>query len=389
MKTKSIIVFVGLLLLLSGCSKREVMTEKERVGTQYAQFFAIEQRDTISGTEHITEPYDTISGTEHTFTELRIYNPWEPERPVLQRYYLCRDATTPVPSDGIRVQVPVERIATGSCTHVGFVSALCATDALCGVTDKHLVFTPLPNTVTNLGDCISPDAERFMAAQPDLVFMSAYSTNDAATARLQKVGLTIVPVMEWVENDPVGRAEWVRFFGAFLDKQQEADSLFLQVASRYANQCKLVTHSGLAFSRSILSGGSFRGTWYVPSGSTYMGRLFHDAGARYAYAEDRTNGSVPLGMEQVLQSFREADVWVGAPANTMDELRQMDIKHTWFKAYQDSCVYTFNARVTPTGGNDFWEAGVCEPDVILSDLIAALYPSLLGDYKPKYLYKLR
>ena len=373
-----ILLFVCILTLaLCSCHKRQPVTERERVGTQYAHFFTLQTRDT------------THAGRDFSFTELTIYNPWEQERPVLQRYYLCREAATPVPADGIRLKVPLERIATGSCTHVGFISALDATEAICGVTDQHLVYTPLPEKVVNLGDCISPDAERFVSVQPDVVFMSAYSTNDAATTRLAKAGLTVVPVMEWVENDPLGRAEWVRFFGAFLGKDTEADSLFAQVADHYSALCEQVTASGEAFSRSILSGGSFRGTWYVPSGSTYMGRLFHDAGAGYAYSQDQTNGSIPLTIEQVLQHFRDADVWVGAPANTMDELRQMDGKHTWFKAYQDNCVYTFKARMTPTGGNDFWEAGVCEPDRILSDLIYVLYPDLLNQYEPKYLQKLR
>ena len=162
------------------------------------------------------------------------------------------------------------------------------------------------------------------------------------------------------------------------------------MAAEHYDQLKtLVEESGKAYSKSILSGGSFRGTWYVPSGATYMGRLFKDAGAAYAYAEDMTNGSIPLGIEQVLQSFRDADVWVGAPANTLQELTEMDSKHAWFKAYEDSAVYTFKARMTPTGGNDFWEAGVTEPDRILSDLIEVLYPELQEDAETKYLQKLR
>ena len=377
-----------LSLLLSGCVKPKARVEHERQGTQYAQYFAFEERDT------------TAEGVDFRFTEVRIYNPWEAGKPVLQRYYLYNESGAtrflknsgkrlPLPEDGVSLQVPVRRVATGSCTHVGFLRALEALDALCGVTDKYLVFTPLPEGVQNLGDCISPDVERFVAAAPEVVFMSTYSTNDVATTRLEKAGLVVVPVMEWVENDPLGRAEWIRFFGAFVDKNDEADSMFTDAAEHYDRLKTLVAESGKAYSKSILSGGSFRGTWYVPSGATYMGRLFQDAGARYAYAEDMTNGSIPLGIEQVLQSFRDADVWVGAPANTLEELAEMDSKHTWFKAYADSAVYTFKARMTPTGGNDFWEAGVTEPDRILSDLIEVLYPELQEGTEIKYLQKLR
>ena len=364
-------------LLVCGCTHRQASVEHELQGTRYAHYFTITERDTAS------------NGADYRFTELCVYNPWEADKPVLQRYYLFKEPGTPVPANGVSLQVPVKRVATGSCTHVGFLNALDAMDALCGVTDKHLVFTPLPEGVQNLGDCISPDVERFVAAAPEVVFMSTYSTNDVATTRLEKAGLVVVPVMEWVENDPLGRAEWVRFFGAFVDKNNEADSVFTKAAEHYDQLKTLVEESGKAYSKSILSGGSFRGTWYVPSGATYMGRLFKDAGAAYAYAEDMTNGSIPLGIEQVLQSFRDADVWVGAPANTLQELTEMDSKHSWFKAYEDSAVYTFKARMTPTGGNDFWEAGVTEPDRILSDLIEVLYPELQEGTETKYLQKLR
>lgn len=366
------------VLLAASCAKKQVVAESEREGTQFAQYFALETRDT------------TAEGVDFRFTELRVYNPWEADKPVLQRYYLYKEAGAPVPADGIAVQVPVKRVATGSCTHVGFMNALEALDALCGVTDKHLVYTPLPESVVNLGDCISPDVERFVAASPEVVFMSTYSTNDVVTTRLEKAGLVVVPVMEWVENDPLGRAEWVRFFGAFTGKDEAADSVFAEAAERYEQLRDRVAESGKAYSKTILSGGSFRGTWYVPSGATYMGRLFKDAGAGYAYAEDMTNGSIPLGIEQVLQSFREADVWVGAPAGTLRELEEMDGKHTWFRAYENGAVYTFKARTTPTGGNDFWEAGVTEPHRILEDLTAVLYPELVEpDYTLKYLQKLR
>lgn len=134
-----------------------------------------------------------------------------------------------------------------------------------------------------------------------------------------------------------------------------------------------------------MSGASYRGTWYVPSGTTYMGCLFRDAGAAYAFADERTNGSIPLTMEQALRAFSEADVWVGANARTMDELRAIDEHHTWFKAYRTGRVYHFYNRTNSTGGNDFWETGVVHPEIILRDLQWALYPDLYPDYEPFFI----
>ena len=138
-------------------------------------------------------------------------------------------------------------------------------------------------------------------------------------------------------------------------------------------------------SPSIMPGASYRGTWYVPSGTTYMGCLFRDAGAAYTFADERTNGSIPLTMEQALRAFSDADVWVGANARTMEELRAIDEHHTWFKAYQTGRVYHFYGHTNSTGGNDFWETGVVHPEIILRDLQWALYPDLYPDYEPYFI----
>jgi iron complex transport system substrate-binding protein len=117
-----------------------------------------------------------------------------------------------------------------------------------------------------------------------------------------------------------------------------------------------------------MSGMSWRGTWYVPAGGTFMGRLFKDAGAQYKYQNNPSTSSIPLNMEQALQDFEEADVWVGCEANTLEELESIDQKHLWFKAYQNKQVYNFRKRSTPTGANDFWESGVVHPERLLHDL---------------------
>jgi iron complex transport system substrate-binding protein len=119
---------------------------------------------------------------------------------------------------------------------------------------------------------------------------------------------------------------------------------------------------------SIMSGMSWRGTWYVPAGGTYMGNLFRDAGAKYKYADNPSTSSIPLNMEQAIQDFAQADVWVGCEANTLEELATIDTKHTWFKAYQTGMVYNFRKRALPSGANDFWESGVAHPERLLKDM---------------------
>lgn len=117
-----------------------------------------------------------------------------------------------------------------------------------------------------------------------------------------------------------------------------------------------------------MSGMSWRGTWYVPAGGSFMGTLFKDAGAAYRYANNPSTSSIPLNLELVIQEFADADVWVGADVRTLAELKAMDAKHTWFSAYQTGHVYHYLKRALPSGANDFWESGVVHPERILQDL---------------------
>ena len=117
-----------------------------------------------------------------------------------------------------------------------------------------------------------------------------------------------------------------------------------------------------------MSGMSWRGTWYVPAGGTFMGNLFRDAGAQYKYEDNPSTSSIPLTMEQALQDFAQADVWVGCEANSLKELEAIDKKHTWFTAFQTGQVYNFRRKALPSGANDFWESATVHPERVLQDL---------------------
>ena len=328
-----------------------------------------------------------ISDAEN-FTQVIVYSPWQ-RGEILQTYYLVHSDTVSTPSDGLKLRIPVQRLTVTSCTHIGFLKALDQLPTVYGICSPELVynrevFTPADgHEVMNVGDAMTPDVERIVRTAPDAVMVSTYAQGDAATEKLRSLGLPVIYNNEWTETHPLARAEWIRFVASFFDCRPDADSLFSNIVTTYnnlrtSNDSLLNTHYSILNTnvsrRSIMSGNNFRGTWYMPAGSTYMGVLFRDAGADYVFADDTSHFSIPLGIETVIQRFADADVWVGCPARTLDELRQMDEKHTWFKAYKNNEVYNFARRTTPEGANDFWESGVVHPEWILSDLIEVLYP---------------
>ena len=285
-------------------------------------------------------------------TTITIYSPWQKGH-VMQQLSFSQ---------------PYERIVCTSATHMGFISELGMMDKVVGVCRPDRIYNLSEedrDRITDIGDDMQPSMEKILLLNPDLVILYTYAQGDPIPAQVEALGIPILYCNEWTETTPLARAEWIRVFGAVLGCPTKADSIFASVNDAYA-QLKVnnLKHNG----KSIMSGMSWRGTWYVPAGGTFMGNLFRDAGAQYKYEDNPSTSSIPLTMEQAIQDFAQADVWVGCEATSLKELEAIDKKHTWFNAFQTGQVYNFRRRALPSGANDFWETGTVHPERILQDL---------------------
>ena len=297
-------------------------------------------------------------------THITIYSPWQKGQ-VMQQLSFSQ---------------PYERIVCTSATHMGFISELGMTDKVVGVCRPNRVYNLSEEDrerITDVGDDMQPSMEKILLLNPDLVILYTYAQGDPIPAQVEALGIPILYCNEWTETTPLARAEWIRLFGAIFGCLNHADSIFASVKDAYA---QLIVDSLRFKGKSIMSGMSWRGTWYVPAGGTFMGNLFRDAGAQYKYEDNPSTSSIPLTMEQAIQDFAQADIWVGCEANSLKELEAIDKKHTWFKAFQTGQVYNFRRRTLPSGANDFWESATVHPERILSDLNKVL----LGDTTALY-----
>lgn len=283
---------------------------------------------------------------------ITIYSPWQKGQ-VMQK---------------LSFNQPYERIVCTSATHMGFIHELGMKDKVVGVCRPERVYNLSEEErerITDIGDDMQPSMEQILLLNPDLVILYTYAQGDPIPAQVEALGIPILYCNEWTENTPLARAEWIRLFGAVFSCLNQADSIFASVRDAYA-QLKV---DSLKFKgKSIMSGMSWRGTWYVPAGGTFMGNLFRDAGAQYKYEDNPSTSSIPLTMEQAIQDFSQADVWVGCEANSLKELEAIDKKHTWFNAFQTGQVYNFRRRALPSGANDFWESATAHPERVLQDL---------------------
>ena len=291
-------------------------------------------------------------------TTITIYSPWQ-RGEVMQQ---------------LAFNQAYERIVCTSATHMGFISELGMTDKVVGVCRPDRIYNLSEedrDRITDIGDDMQPSMEKILLLNPDLVILYTYAQGDPIPAQVEALGIPILYCNEWTETTPLARAEWIRLFGAVLGCLPKADSIYNAVCEAY----NTTQHDTTLYNSTprIMSGMSWRGTWYVPAGGTFMGNLFRDAGAQYKYEDNPSTASIPLTMEHALQDFATADIWVGCEANTLKELAAIDSKHTWFKAYQTGQVYNFRRRLLPSGANDFWESGTVHPERILSDLKKVLH----------------
>ena len=374
---KHLLSILTILILVSCAGKTpktesSVLSENERMPIYYAKGFDIFYKDN----------YKTVV----------VYNPWN-DGEIQQTYYLVNNDTVQTPSDGIKILIPIDNVAISSSTHVEFLNLLGELSSVKGVCTPHLIYNDTiraryaEGQIQSLGDAHNVNLEQLLHLCPDIYFAASYNQQDEQAKRLQQSGVNLVFNNEWTEQSVLARAEWLKFVAAFYNKEVLADSIFSQIEHDYLNAVSIAQSVNMR--PTVMAGANFKGTWYMPSGSSYMARLFVDAGADYFYKDETsTSASLALNFETVLNHFHDVDIWLNAPTTTLEALHQMDSRHNLFRSAREGRVYAFYRRTLPDGANDFWESAVARPDLVLKDLIWAIHPHLIPDYIPTYIIQL-
>ena len=191
----------------------------------------------------------------------------------------------------------------------------------------------------------------------------------------------------YMEETPLGRTEWIRFYGAFLDKDDEADRIFSEIEVEY-NRLKKKT-AGVSKRPKVLCNVAFKGDWTLPGGKSYMARFLEDAGASYPWADNADSGGFQVDMEEILAKAGDADIWLNPGlAKSLKEMKAIDSRYELFKPFKVGNVFNHTKRVNATGGHDFWERGAANPHLVLADYISIIHPDLLPNYQRTWYEKL-
>ena len=329
----------------------------------------------------------------NNYTRVTINNPWADNMEPFEIYYLYKDGISEdslnLPAGGIKLKIPLKSVSVNTFSYFEFLTLIGELETVTGVTDGFRIYNQkiLDNMssgdIVDLGDPFNPNIEKTLALMPDALINSAYAQLDSYSERLTKTGFPVIYSIEWMENSPLARAEWIKMIAAFYDKGELANAVFDEIEKNYS-EIRGKTES-VQQKVSVLSGDNFQDTWYLPGGNSFNAKLFRDAGIEYRYEDNNKSGSLGLDIESVLTQFGDADIWFGCSSDSYKELENMDSKYILFKSVKDQRVYNNHNRVTPAGGNDYFESAIAHPDLVLSDIIKAAYPELLPGYSFTYI----
>jgi iron complex transport system substrate-binding protein len=205
---------------------------------------------------------------------------------------------------------------------------------------------------------------------------------------LANAGIPVIVNADWLETDPLGRAEWVKLMAALLNKEDEVNAKFSALEKEYNRIKDLAVKATVK--PQVVVGMPFKGTWYVPGGDNYQTQLLRDAGAKYHWSDVAGAGSLALDFETVAPIALKADFWINmGNARSKAEIAAADQRYTRFNAYQKGTLYNSNKRLNDIGANDYWESGAVNPQLILADLVKIFHPELLPDHQLVYYKQLQ
>ncbi|HSP11154.1 MAG TPA: ABC transporter substrate-binding protein [Salegentibacter sp.] len=369
---KYLISLFSFLLLIS-CKNEEKnispvqISEGNTVEIKYAKGFSIEEFD--------------------GYSILRVNNPWPNSD--LDLTYVLVEENAEIPEDlqyDQIVKVPVEEVVVTSTTHIPALEALEVENKLTGFPGLNYISSEKTRKLINsgeikeLGKNENINTEVLIDLQPDLVIGFAIDGNNRTFDNIQKTGIPVVFNADWVEEDPLGKAEWIKFMGAFFGKIDQATAGFNQIETDYLEAKKLAE---TAKNRpEVISGSMYKDQWYMPYGNSWQARFFDEANANYLYNETEGSGSLALSFENVLEKAQNADFWISSgEVNSYSQLLNESRHYSQFKAVQQKNVFSVSLEKGETGGVLYFELGPQRPDLILKDLISIFHPELLPEHE--------
>lgn len=328
------------------------------------------------------------------FSILKITNPWPNAKGSFT--YILQEQNGIIP-DSLKqfavIPIPLKSIVVTSTTHLPALELLGVentligfpnTDYISSVTTRKLIDA---GKVREVGVNENLNTEVLIDMNPDLIVSFGLNDSNPTLDNLQKSGLKVMLNGDWTEQSPLGKAEWIKFFGALYGLDAKANSIFSKIEKEY--------NSTLALSKkattkpTVLSGAMYQKIWYVPQGESWASLFLKEAKSNYLWAETKGTGSLSVPFEAVLEKAKSADFWI-APGDfsSLKEMSDSNPHYNEFGSFKNKKVYSYSLKKGAKGGILYFELSPTRPDLVLKDLIKIFHPELLPNYKLFFFKKL-
>ena len=357
MKRLAHIAVLVVVTLLMACGNKEIALDTEPLYTpRYAQGFSIE-RDKESGDKYLV-----------------IKNPWQGAEGVA--FYTKLDTVA-----------PPKRIIAMSSSHSAMLEAVECANRIVGLSGCQFIYSPTLREAIDKGQICEVgydsnfDFERIVSLNADLVLLYGV-TGEAkgVTDKLDELAIPYIYIGDYLENSPLGKAEWVVALASLCGVEEQGKRLFDGVEERY-NALRNKKHCS-AYRPRVMLNTPYRDTWFMPPHNSYMVQLIEDAGGEYILRrecederrENSSTSSKPISLEEALEYALQADFWLNlGQIASVEELRCVTPHFTNIDAVRFGRIYNNTKRTNESRGSDFWESGTVRPDIILADLVKILH----------------
>jgi iron complex transport system substrate-binding protein len=368
------IIFLPAIIITLSCHNSTMKTSENGAGYQNEILRA--ERFTIA--------------LKNGYTDLKIINPWQGAINVNQEYILVRRGSElPAGVDSsLVIYVPVEKIICMSTTHVAMISALGEENTISGMSgrgyiyDKKLALRVEEGLIEEVGYEANLNKELILKIDPDLIMIYGIGSESAGyLGKINELGIKVVFNADYLETDPLGKAEWIKLFGALYCKEKLADSIYNAEVEAY-NNLKSFIGLNMAARPKVMLGLPYKDTWYISPGNSFISKLIKDAGGNYLWHDTESQVSMPTGIENVYMRAITADYWLNiGSVKSKDDISNVDQRLEDLPCFRKGNLYNNNNRITERGGNDFWESGTVTPHIILNDIASILHPELFVNHE--------
>jgi len=291
------------------------------------------------------------------------------------------------------ITIPVRNMVVTATSHLAFMEILDGLDKVVGFPNIHYISSTKAwsradqGQIKDVGTANGINFESLIELQPDLVVHYTSGPDNGELDQLDQSGIPYVLNYDFLEESPLGRAEWIKFMGLLIGKEKRADSVFQVIKEKYIT---LMNRTNTVLSKpEVFSGILYGDTWFAPGAHSFVARFIKDAGGSYSWRDRATSGSIELSLEAVLDRNINSDFWIGAGGyRSRDELNGADNRYTRFKAFQTGNIYNYHGKIGAGGGFEYFELGNVRPDIVLADFIKILHPELMKDHQLYFFKKL-